>query len=53
VAAVFDALKEPDRDMLEAGRRELDLAVPSAAHGRAYVRNLAGAVWRSMFAEAR
>ena len=53
VDAVFDILREPDRDMLEAGRRELDLAVPSVAHGRAYVRNLAAAVWRTMFAEAR
>src|SRR4029077_2763148 len=51
VAAVFDQLREPDRAMLEAGRRELALAVPPAT--KAYVRNLAAAVWRTMFAEAR
>jgi hypothetical protein len=33
--------------------RPVWFVVPSAAHGRAYVRNLAGAVWRSMFAEAQ
>lgn len=54
VAAVYKTLREPDRDMLEAGRRELELALPpSAAHGRAYVRQLAATVWRTMFAEAR
>jgi hypothetical protein len=52
VAAVFDQLREPDRDMLEAGRREVELAVAPPAT-KAYVRNLAGALWRTMFAEAR
>jgi hypothetical protein len=53
VAAVFNLLREPDRDMLEAGRRELELAVPPQMRAKVYVRKLAGAVWRTMFAEAR
>src|SRR4029077_18986017 len=53
VAAVFDILREPDRDMLEAGRRELALALAVPPATKAYVRNLAAAVWRTMFAEAR
>jgi hypothetical protein len=51
VAAVFNQLREPDRDMIEAGRRELELSV--APGRRQYLRNLAGAIWRTMFAEAR
>jgi hypothetical protein len=52
VAIVFDTLREPDRDMAEAGRRELELAVPPEMRQKAYVRQLAAAVWRTMFAEA-
>jgi hypothetical protein len=53
VAIVFDTLREPDRDMAEAGRRELAHAVAPPSNGAAYERNLAAAVWRSMFAEAQ
>jgi hypothetical protein len=53
VAIVLDVLREPDRPMLEAGRRELAHAIAPPSNGAAYERNLAAAVWRSMFAEAR
>jgi hypothetical protein len=53
VALVFNVLEDPDHFMLEAGRRELALAMPSPTGGAAYVRNLTGAVWRTMIAEAR
>jgi hypothetical protein len=53
VAIVFDVLKEPDRGMADAGRRELAHAVAPPSNGAAYQRNLATAVWRTMFAEAQ
>ena len=52
VDMVFTILREPDRDMLEAGRREVVLRVAGTLSKR-YERDLAAAVWRSMFAEAR
>jgi hypothetical protein len=52
VAIVFDTLREPDRDMADAGRRELAHAIAPPSNGAAYERNLATAVWRTMFAEA-
>lgn len=48
---VLAELAEPDQFMLEAGMAELDRALPRAA--KAYVRDLAGVVWRSMLARAR
>lgn len=49
--AVFYRLTSPDRVMLEAGAAELKLALPEA--GNAYLRNLAGAIWRAMLETAR
>lgn len=53
VDAIFSVLAEADRDMLEAGARELELALPPDMRQRARVRQLVAATWRSMFAECR
>ena len=50
VDAVFYRLTEPDREMLEAGAAELKIALPEEKP--AYLRELAGVVWRSMLEAA-
>jgi hypothetical protein len=48
---VLENLGEPDRDMLDAGRAELDLALGKPAdrqHGAAYRRDLCAVIWRAM-----
>lgn len=52
VDAVFYRLREPDREMLEAGARELATAMPPGM-GQAYARDLAGVVFRAMLEAAR
>lgn len=56
VENVLDTLCEPDRDMLDAGRAELDLALGKPAdrqHGPAYRRDLCGVIFRAMLDRAR
>jgi hypothetical protein len=56
VENVLDTLGEPDRDMLDAGRAELDLALGKPAdrqHGAAYRRDLCGVIWRAMLDRVR
>ena len=56
VENVLDHLVEPDRDMLDAGRAELDLALDKPAdrqHGAGYRRDLCGVIWRAMLDRAR
>lgn len=57
VDRVFVRLADPDRDMLAAGAIELERALPPDATkggtGRAYVRNLAAAIWGAMLERAR
>jgi len=54
VDLVFDTLAEPSRDMLEAGRDELNRAPPIGAGGvtSAYQRSLVRAIWRAMLERA-
>ena len=54
VDLVLDTLAEPSRDMLEAGREELNRALPIGAGGvtSAYQRALVRAVWRTMLQRA-
>ena len=54
VDLVFDTLAEPSRDMLEAGRDELNRALPIGAGGvtSAYQRSLVRAIWRAMLERA-
>ena len=54
VDLVLDTLGEPSRDMLEAGREELNRALPIGAGGvtSAYQRALVRAVWRTMLQRA-
>jgi hypothetical protein len=51
---VLDTLAEPSRDMLEAGRDEINRALPIGAGGvtSAYQRALARAIWRAMLERA-
>lgn len=51
VKLVLFTLTEVDADTLEAGRRELALALP-ANSGEHYQRNVVRAVWLNMLAEA-
>lgn len=51
VDLVLELLHEPDRVMLDAGRAELVLALPTSATIE-YQRNLVAAVWRSMMHRA-
>lgn len=59
IEAVEDVLRilgDPDRDMLDAGRAELDLALGKPAdrqHGPAYRRDLCGVIFRAMLDRAR
>lgn len=54
IEAVEDVLRilgDPDRDMLDAGKAELDLALGKPAdrqHGAAYRRDLCAVIWRAM-----
>jgi len=54
VDLVLDTLAEPSRDMIEAGRDELNRALPIGAGGvtSAYQRSLARAIWRAMLERA-
>ena len=54
VDLVLDTLAEPSRDMLEAGRDELNRALPIGAGGvtSAYQRSLVRAIWRAMLERA-
>ena len=54
VDLVLDTLAEPSRDMLEAGRDELNRALPIGAGGvtSAYQRALVRALWRTMLERA-
>ena len=56
VENMLDILGDPDRDMLDAGRAELDLALGKPAdrqHGAAYRRDLCGVIFRAMLDRAR
>ena len=55
VETVLDHLTEPDRDMLDAGRAELDFALGEPfdrQHGPAYRRALCAVIWRAMLDRA-
>lgn len=52
VKLVLFTLTEVDADTLEAGRRELVLALPANNPGKHYQRNVVRAVWLNMLAEA-
>jgi hypothetical protein len=54
VDIVLDTLAEPSPEMLEAGREELNRAIPIGAGGvtSAYQRALARAIWRAMLERA-
>lgn len=51
IERVLDILDDPDREMLEAGAMELAKALPPGAT-KAYLRNLAGVVFRAMLSRA-
>lgn len=56
VENVLDTLGEPDRDMLDAGRAELDLALGKPTdrhHGATYRRALCAVIWHAMLDRAR
>jgi hypothetical protein len=56
VDGVIDALKDPDREMLDAGLAELNLAMgpkPDPKHGDAYRRELARVIWAAMLDRVR
>lgn len=54
VDLVFDVLLEPDRQMTEAGRVELNQALPVGPGGitTTYQRNLVAVIWRAMLHRA-
>jgi hypothetical protein len=52
VGTVLGTLREPDAYMIEAGRRELALALPKEVSARVQ-RDLVRVMWRAMLAEAQ
>jgi hypothetical protein len=51
VGIAFEVMREPDADMVEAGRRELALAMPALP--KRQQRDLVRVMWRAMLAEAQ
>jgi hypothetical protein len=54
VDMVFDVLLEPDRQMIEAGRAEINQALPVGPGGvtATYQRTLVAVIWRAMLHRA-
>ena len=56
VTTVLDVLRDPDRDMLDAGVTELNTAlgpVTDRPHGTAYRRDLVRVIWHAMLDRAK
>jgi hypothetical protein len=56
VGIVIEELTDPDRDMLDAGLADLDLALGKPSdrdHGRTYRRDLLRVIWHSMLDRAK
>lgn len=51
VDVVLEVLLEPDREMIAAGRAQLDQAIPKSS-GLEFQRNLAALIYRAMLARA-